>query len=258
MKRVGAAHPVRRALALLALLAVAPAAFAVQLTVFAAASLKEALDAVAQAYEASSHDKVVISYAGSNALAKQIENGAPADVFISAETDWVEYLEKRGLTVPGSRRDVLGNDLVLVCPAAKPVSLGLVRGIDLRTPLGDRRLAMANPDAVPAGKYGKQALVALGAWAAIEQRIAPTENVRGALLLVARGEAPLGIVYRTDALAEKRVHIVDAFPGTSHSPIVYPMVRLRRGTSPAAVAFAEYLGSPEARGHFERFGFRGL
>ena len=258
MKRVGAAHLLRRALALLALLAAAPAVLAAQLTVFAAASLKEALDAVAQDYEADTHDHVVISYAGSTVLARQVEAGAPADLFLSADSEWVDYLEKRGLTVGGSRRDLLGNDLVLVAPAETVPSLGLVRGIDLAAALGDRRLAIANPDAVPAGKYGKAALESLGAWTSIEKRIAPTDNVRAALLLVARGEAPLGVVYRTDALAEPRVRIVDAFPASSHPPIVYPMVRLRRGTSPVAAAFAEYLGSTAAHGQFERFGFRGL
>ena len=246
-----------RALAGFALLA-APVALAAQVTVFAAASLKESLDAVIQAYERASGDKVVVSYAGSNALAKQIENGAPADLFFSADTDWVAYLEKRGLTLPGSRRDLLGNDLVLVEPATRKTALGLVPGVNLAAALGSGRLALANPDAVPAGKYAKDALVMLGAWPGVEKRLAPTDNVRAALLLVARGEAPLAIVYRTDALAEPRVRIVDVFPAASHPQIVYPVVRVRRSTNPSAAKFADYLGSTEARGIFERHGFTGL
>ena len=247
-----------RLLAALLLALAAPLASAASITVFAAASLKDALDAVNAAYEKASGDKVTVSYAGSNALAKQIENGAPADVFLSADTDWVEYLEKRTLVVANSRRDLLGNDLVLVAPVASRVALGLVRGVDLRPALGDRRLALASPDAVPAGKYARQALESLGSWAPIEKQLAPTENVRAALVLVARGEAPLGIVYRTDAMAESRVRIVDTFAAGTHAPIVYPMVRLKRGTSTSAAAFAEYLGTAEARGIFERFGFRAL
>ena len=257
MKPPRGARFAARVLALCAALA-APAALAAQVTVFAAASLKESLDAVARAYERASGDKVTISYAGSNALARQIENGAPADVFFSADTDWIDALEKRGLTLPGSRRDLLGNDLVLIAPANSKVSLGLVPGVDLARALGDRRLAIANPDAVPAGRYGKDALTMLGAWSALEKRLAPTDNVRSALLLVARGEAPLGIVYLTDARAEPRVRIVDKFPEATHPRIVYPVVRMKRGASPAGARFADYLGSAEARGIFEHFGFRGL
>ena len=257
MKRPRGARFAGRVLALCAVLA-APAALAAQVTVFAAASLKESLDAVVQAYERASGDKVVVSYAGSNALAKQIENGAPADVFFSADTDWIAYLEKRGLTVPGSRRDLLGNDLVLVEPAARRTSLGLVPGVDLASALGNGRIALANPEAVPAGKYAKDALTMLGAWTSVEKRLAPTDNVRAALLLVARGEAPFGIVYRTDALAEPRVRIVDKFPEATHPRIVYPVVRVKRSANPSAAKFADYLGSTEARGIFERHGFIGL
>ena len=252
----GARFPARILATLAAL--VAPAAFAAQVTVFAAASLKESLDAVAQDYQRATGDKVVVSYAGSNVLARQVENGAPADVFISADTDWVEYLDKRGLLVPGSRRDLLGNDLVLVAPAASKVALGLVPGVDIAAALGDRRLAIANPDAVPAGMYGKDALTMLGAWDGVAKRLAPTDSVRSALLLVARGEAPLGIVYRTDALAEPRVRIVDRFPAATHPQIVYPVVRVKRGTSASAQRFVDYLGSPRARGMFEHFGFAAL
>jgi len=258
MKPTRGARFAARVLALCAVLAAPVVANAAQVTVFAAASLKESLDAVVKAYERLSGDKVVVSYAGSNVLARQIEKGAPADLFFSADTDWVAYLEKRGLTVPGSRRDLLGNDLVLIAPAASKAALGLVPGVDLAAVLRGGRLAIANPDAVPAGIYGKDALTMLGAWTSVAKQLAPTDNVRAALLLVARGEAPLGIVYRTDALAEKRVRIVDKFPEATHPQIVYPVVRVKRGTSAVAAKFADYLGSTEARGIFERHGFIGL
>ena len=248
----------RRAVLLALWLAASSLARADTITVFAAASLKEALDSVAGAFQRKSPDRVVISYAGSNVLARQIENGAPAALFISADTEWIDYVEKRRVTVPNSRRELLGNELVLIAPAASRVSLGLVPGVALGTALQGKRLAIANPEAVPAGKYARLSLMALGAWSAIEKQLAPVDNVRAALLLVARGEAPLGVVYRTDALAEPRVRIVDTFPPRTHPPIVYPMVRVKRGDSPAAAAFAEYLVSPEALGQFERYGFRGL
>jgi molybdate transport system substrate-binding protein len=248
----------RRAVLLVLCLVAASLARAETITVFAAASLKEALDAVAAAFEKKSADRIVISYAGSNMLARQIENGAPAALFISADTDWIDYVEKRRMTVPNSRRELLGNELVLIAPAGSRVTLGLVPGVALGTALQGKRLAIANPDAVPAGKYAKLSLQALGAWTEVEKQLAPVDNVRGALLLVARGEAPLGIVYRTDALAEPRVRIVDTFPPGTHPPIVYPMVRVKRGDSPVAAAFGEYLASPEAMGQFERYGFRGL
>jgi molybdate transport system substrate-binding protein len=243
------------ALAFAALL-VAPFARAGDVTVFAAASLKESLDAAAQAFESASGHKVVVSYAASNALAKQIENGAPADLFISADTDWIDYVESRSLVAPGSRATLLANELVLIAPAASKLELKLAPGVNVAAALGTKRIALANPDAVPAGKYAKAAFSALGAWAAIESKVAAADNVRAALALVARGEAPLGVVYRTDAMAEKSVRIVDAFPAGTHPAIVYPIVRLKRATTPAAAAFATYLGSPGARATFERFGFR--
>lgn len=246
----------RRFAALLLSLALAPCAWAETVTVFAAASLKESLDAVAQSFEAASGHKVAISYAASNALAKQIENGAPADLFISADTDWIDYIERRNLVAPGSRRNLLGNDLVLIAPAASAVQVKLVPGVDVAALLGDKRIALANPDAVPAGKYAKAAFTALGAWSAIEPRVAAADNVRAALALVARGEAPLGVVYRTDAMAEKNVRIVDTFPAGTHPAIVYPLVQLKRSTSPAAAALVSYLGSAQARVAFERFGFK--
>lgn len=245
-----------RALLACALLAAPLPGLADTLTVFAAASLREALDANAAAFGKSSGHKVVVSYAASNALARQLEAGAPAALFISADTDWVDYVESKGIAVPGSRKVILGNDLVLVAPAASTVALKLAPGVDVAAALGGKRIALANPDVVPAGKYAKAAFAALGAWGAIEGRVASADNVRAALALVSRGEAPLGVVYRTDALADKGVRIVDAFPASSHPPIVYPMVLLRRGTGAAPAAFAAFLASPEARATFAAFGFR--
>ncbi len=236
--------------------AFASSALADTVTVFAAASLKEALDHAAKAFESARGHKVVISYAGSNALARQIESGAPADLFLSADADWIDHVEQRGFAVPGSRVNLLGNDLVLIAPAAATTQVKLAPGVSLLPALGHRRIALANPDAVPAGKYAKASLIALGAWSAIEGRIAAADNVRAALALVARGEAPLGVVYRTDALAEKKVRIVDTFPPATHPPIVYPMVRLARSTGAAAPALAAYLASAPARAIFERRGFR--
>src|SRR5689334_6244789 len=184
-------------------------------TVFAAASLQEALDAAVRPCESTTGNKVVVSYAASNALAKQIEAGAPATLFISADLEWMDYVEKRGDVVAGTRRNLLGNDLVLVAPAASAVFLRITPGFDLAKALGGGRLALANPAAVPAGTYARAALVSLGAWAGVEKRLAPVENVRAALALVSRNEAPLGIVYRTDAMADKGVRMVDAFPAGS-------------------------------------------
>ena len=245
-----------RRLAALVFALIAPAAQAQGALVFAAASLKEALDEAALAFAMGRAGRVDVSYAASSALARQVERGAPADIFISADTDWIDYLEQRGLTAPGTRRNLLANDLVLIAPAASPVKVKLAHGVDLAAALGKGRLAMADPDSVPAGKYGRAALTSLGAWKALEGRVAPSENVRGALALVARGEAPLGIVYRTDALAEKGVRIVDAFPAASHPPIVYTVVVLKRSSSRVASVFEGYLASPDARAIFERHGFR--
>jgi molybdate transport system substrate-binding protein len=245
-----------RRLAALLLALAAPLAHADKVTVYAAASLRESLEAAARAYESASGDKVTVSYAASNALARQIEAGAPADVFMSADTDWVDYLESRNLVAPGSRRNLLANDLVLIAPAASRLSMKLAPGVDIASALGGKRIALANPAAVPAGKYAKAALTSLGAWKALEGQVAAAENVRAALVFVARGETPLGVVYRTDALAESQVRIVDAFPAGTHPAIVYPLVKLRRSATPAADAFAEYLASPAARAIFGRFGFR--
>jgi len=233
----------------------APAARADDLLVFAAASLTNALDDAAHAFEAQSGDKIAISYASSSALAKQIENGAPADIFISADLDWMDYVEKKGLVKSGTRADLVGNKLVLIAPVLAQDSVTIAPGFPLASLLVNGRLAMADPDAVPAGKYGKAALQKLGVWDSVANRIARAEDVRAALRFVSRGEAPLGIVYQTDAAAEKLVKIVGYFPAGSYPPIIYPIAALTAGPHRDAATFIAYLRSPEARQFFTRQGF---
>jgi len=223
--------------------------------IFAAASLKESLDAASRKFEQSSGHKVVAVYAASSALARQIENGAPADLFFSADIDWLDYLSQRQLTVPGSRRNLLGNALVLVAPSARSVSFTLAPGAPLAAALGDSRLAIANPDVVPAGKYARAALTHLQLWGQVERKLARAENVRVALQFVARGESSLGIVYRTDALAEKQVRVVATFPESSHPPIIYPVIKLKASTSPAADALLNFLAGPDAAAIWQQYGF---
>jgi molybdate transport system substrate-binding protein len=223
--------------------------------VFAAASLKNALDEIAASWTVKSGVTVKTSYAASSALAKQIEEGAPADLFISADLDWMDYVEKKNLLKAGSRGNLLGNSIVLV--ASKDWTKGDVK-IEpnfLLASLGDGRLAMASVAAVPAGKYGKAALEKLGAWSSVANKVAETENVRAALALVARGEAPLGIVYRTDAAAEPSVKIVGTFPDDSHPPIVYPAAALASSKNAKAEDFLRYLAGPEAKAIFVKNGF---
>lgn len=227
------------------------------LTVFAAASLKESMDEAAAAYGKATGTQVRVSYAASSALARQIEQGAPADVFVSADLDWMDELQDKGLVDIASRHELLGNTLVLVAPkdaAAAPVVLR--KGTDLTPLLGaDGRIALALTASVPAGKYAKAAFEALGMWPALQPRAAEAENVRAALLLVARGEAPLGVVYGSDAQAEPRVKVLATFPPASHPPIVYPVARLRASTQPQASAFVRWLQSPAASAIFRAHGF---
>lgn len=227
------------------------------LNVFAAASLKESMDAAAAAFEQATGQDVQVTYAGSSALARQIEQQAPADVFVSADTAWMDWLAERDLIDPATRVDLLGNTLVLVAPVdsdAQP--LALAQGTDLSPLLGaDGRLAVALTDGVPAGKYAKAAFTSLGMWPALQPRLAEGENVRAALLLVARGEAPLGVVYGSDARAELKVKVLATFPAQSHPPIVYPVATLRASAHPQAAAFVQWLQSPEASVLFEGFGF---
>jgi len=231
------------------------AASAGDVVVFAATSLKEALDAQANHFQRSTGHKVVVSYAASNALAKQIESGAPADLFVSADVNWMDYAEQRKLLAPGTRVELLRNVLVLIAPAASSATLRIGPQFGLAAALGNERLAMANPDSVPAGKYGRSALESLGVWKDVDRRIARADNVRGALALVSRGEAPFGIVYRTDAIADKGVRTVDAFPPGSHPAIVYPAAVTAASRSAAARPLLDYLASPAARALWERHGF---
>jgi molybdate transport system substrate-binding protein len=230
-------------------------AVAADVTVFAAASLKEALDQQAKRFEASTGNKVISSYGASNALAKQIESAAPADIFISADVDWMDYVATRKLLAPGTRADLLRNTLVLVAPARSATSLRIGRDFGLAAALGKDKLAMANPDSVPAGKYGKAALEKLGVWTSVAKHVARADNVRAALALVSRGEAPFGIVYATDAQADNGVKIVDTFPADSYPPIVYPAAVLASSKSEAARPFLDYIRSAQAKPTWEKYGF---
>ncbi|NNU79433.1 molybdate ABC transporter substrate-binding protein [Halovulum dunhuangense] len=247
-------HARLAALALCATTAM-PAA-AGDVTVFAAASLRTALDGIAAGWKAETGHAVTLSYAGSSALARQIEQGAPADIFISSSVDWMDLLETEALLAPGTRRDLLGNTLVLVAhgPDAAPVGIG--PALDLPALLGpEGRLAMALVDAVPAGVYGRQALESLGLWERVAPQVAQSDNVRTALALVASGEAPLGIVYGSDAVAEPGVSVIGTFPEDSHAPIVYPVAQTADSDSAAAAEFLAHLGSPAAAASFARQGF---
>ena len=223
--------------------------------VLAAASLQESLTAAADAWAAKGHPHPVISFAASSALARQVEAGAPADLFISADEPWMDELATKGLIVPETRKSFLANALVLVAPADSRLRISIGKGFPLAKALGDGRLAMADPDAVPAGKYGKAALQALGVWPSVEAKVASAENVRAALALVERGAAPLGIVYATDAKASKLVRVVGTFPASSHPPITYPLARLKTATNRDAEAFRKFLISREGQAIFIRSGF---
>ncbi|MGE0259509.1 MAG: molybdate ABC transporter substrate-binding protein [Alphaproteobacteria bacterium] len=225
--------------------------------VFAAASLKNALDDANRQYETDTGKKATLSYAASSTLAKQIESGAPAEIFISADRRWMDYLQDRDLVRPNTRHDLLGNSLVLIAPADSPLEPAKAMigpGLPLAKMLGGGRLAVAEPNSVPAGIYGKAALIKLGVWDSVAGRVAAAENVRAALALVARGEAPLGIVYKTDAAIEPGVKIVGTFPAGTHEPIVYPLA-LTKAARPEAASFAAYLRGPVARKLFEKYGF---
>jgi molybdate transport system substrate-binding protein len=230
---------------------------AANVLVFAAASMRTALDEIAADWQARTGDTVTLSYAGSGALARQIIAGAPADIFLSASTDWMDAVEAEGLIVAGTRRDLLGNTLVLVGHGAGG-RVAVSPALDLPGLLGDGWLAMALVDSVPAGQYGKAALQSLGLWDSVAARVAQTDNVRAALALVATGEAPLGIVYATDAVAEPAVSVLGRFPAETHPPIVFPVALLTEATDPADAAFLDALHGAAARAVFERNGFRVL
>ncbi len=224
------------------------------LTVYAAVSLANALDEIGAAYQRAGGRRVLFSYASSAVLARQIEAGAHADLYISADTEWMTYLQSRRLIDAASRRDLLGNSLVLIAPADSPVRLAIAPHFPLLQALAGGRLAMGDPDSVPAGRYARSALERLGFWPALSGHLALTDNVRSALAFVARGEAPLGIVYLTDARSDPRVRIIDTFPATLHAPIVYP-VALTTGAQADARALLDFLRSAVAANVFRKYGF---
>jgi molybdate transport system substrate-binding protein len=242
---------------LLIALLLAPAAFAQERgpVVLAAASLQESLTEAANAWAAKGHAKPVLSFAASSALARQVMAGAPADFFLSADEEWMDAVAKAGLLRAGTRTTLLGNRLVLIAPASSKVRLTPARGFALAKALGTGRLALADPDAVPAGKYAKAALTHLGVWAGVAAKVAPAENVRAAMALVERGAAPLGIVYATDARASKAVRVVGTFPASSHPPIRYPVALLKASRSKDAAGFRAFLLSKQGRAIFARHGF---
>ncbi|PXA85592.1 molybdate ABC transporter substrate-binding protein [Nostoc sp. 3335mG] len=246
---------IRLLLSLLAATTLGQAALAKAPLVFAAASLQESLNAVADAWAAKHHDRPTISFAASSQLAKQIDAGAPADIFISADEPWMDDVQKNGLIASGTRVSFLANTLVLVAPAGSTGTIAIKPGFPLAKALGDGKLAMADPDSVPAGKYGKAALTALGVWPQVQGQVVRGDSVRAALAFVERGEAPYGIVYATDAFASKKVRIVGVFPSKSHAPITYPIARLSAASSLDAEGFRLFVISKEGRAIFRKYGF---
>jgi molybdate transport system substrate-binding protein len=226
-------------------------------TVFAATSLTNALQQIGKEFKQKTGVPVRYSFAASSVLARQIEAGAGADVFFSADQEWMDYLEQRGLIQESTRRNVVGNRLVLIAPAASRIHLQIAPGFALRAALGRGRLATGDPDSVPVGRYAKQALTSLGVWPDLTDKLVRAEDVRHALMFVARGEAPLGIVYQTDAKAEKGVRVVGTFPTTAHVPIAYPMA-LVKDAGPGAAQFADFVRGDAARASFESLGFIAL
>jgi molybdate transport system substrate-binding protein len=225
-----------------------------ELTVFAASSLTNALQEIGGAFTHDTGEPVRFSFAASSTLARQIESGVGANIFFPADSEWMDYLQARGLIDKGSRRDVLGNRLVLIAPADSKVNLKIQPKFKLLEALNGGRLATGDPDSVPVGKYAQSALTRLGLWARIVDRLVRAENVRSAMAFVARGEAPLGIVYATDAWVDKKVRIVDTFPADSHSPITYPVAATNIAHADAQ-KFIDYLGNPASRAVFKKYGF---
>jgi molybdate transport system substrate-binding protein len=227
------------------------------LLVFAAASLTNVLGELSQDWEKSSGVEVKLSFAASSVLARQIEAGGKADVFISADQEWMDYLQARDLIDKPTRRNLAGNRLVLIAPADSKLELKIAPGFGLAAALGTQRLATGDPDTVPVGRYARSALTSLGIWDEIHDRLVRADNVRSAMMFVARGEVPLGIVYTTDALVDSKVRIVDTFPENTHPPITYPGA-VTRGADSEAIAFLDYLARPAARDTWKKYGFREL
>jgi molybdate transport system substrate-binding protein len=234
-----------------------PALAADTITIYAAASLTDALNDIDAAYQKKTGIEVKASFASSSTLAKQIEQGAPAQVFASADTKWMDYLDKKNLIDDSSKKNLLGNALVVIAPSDSVVGpQAISASFDWAKFLGaDGKLAVGDPDHVPAGIYAKESLTNLGAWNSLQVHLARADDVRGALAFVERGEAPLGIVYVTDARISKKAKIVGVFPASSHSPIVYPFAIVKGAGSPAVAAYFGYLTGPEAASVFRRYGF---
>ena len=242
-------------LALTVAIAWAPARAADAMVVFAAASLTETLNAVGDAYAATGKSKPTFAYAASSALAKQIENGAPAALFISADEEWMDYLAQRSLIVPSSRVSLLANSLVLIAPAAKPLTLKVEKDFALAKALGGGKLSLADPASVPAGRYAKAALEKLGVWASVEKSVIGSENVRAALAFVERGEAAAGAVYATDAALSQKVVVVGPFPADSHPPISYPVAIVAGHDGKDAQDFRAFMVSDTAKAIYKKFAF---
>jgi len=227
------------------------------LTVFAAASLTNALQELGDGFTRETSIPVRFSFASSAALARQIENGSPADIFFSADLEWMDYLQTRNLIQRDTRHDVLGNRLVLIAPADSKIELKITAQFPLAAALGKGRLATGDPDAVPAGRYAREALTTLGVWNAVADRLVRADSVRSALAYVDRGEVPLGIVYETDALIDKNVRVVDVFPANSHLPIIYP-IAMTPSARPESAKFVAYLRGPAGDAVFKAYGFSPL
>jgi len=228
-----------------------------QLTVFAAASLTDAMKDISKVWVAAGHQPLVLSFGASSTLARQIEQGAPANLFASADEKWMDYLADKNLVAVDTRKDLLGNDLVLVVPADKPMHVTISKSFDMMGLLGPSgRLATGDPAHVPVGIYAEQALKALGMWDSVQPRLARTDDVRSALLLVERGEAPAGIVYATDAAVSKAVMIAGTFPANSHDPVSYPFAVTKSGDTAEARALMTFLSSAPARAVFAQRGFK--
>lgn len=223
--------------------------------VFAAASTTNAISDIGKRFEEKTKERFTPSFASSSTLAKQIVQGAPADVYLSANPKWMAYLEEQEMIEPGTRSDLLGNRIVLIAPADSDIELNIAEGLDLAAVLGEDKLAMGDPAHVPAGIYGKQAMEFLGIWRAVNPKVARTKDVRAALVLVERGEAPLGVVYATDAAISGKVRVVDVFPVSAHPPVTYPVALVKGRATPTARAFLEFLRTPEAKAIFETYGF---
>jgi molybdate transport system substrate-binding protein len=224
------------------------------LLIFGASSLTNVLDEIGAAYTRETGQALKFSYAASSALARQIEANARADVFFSADSEWMDYLQTRNLIDKSTRKDLLGNRLVLVAPIGSKVQLKIAPNFPLAATLGKERLATGDPDSVPVGRYARSALTALGVWNDVADRLVRAENVRAALAFIARGEVPLGIVYETDALVEKQVRVVDVFPENTHLPIIYPVATTLNARA-GSREFIEFLSGPAAEALFKKYGF---